>query len=137
MLLAGLSNSSCPNIDDIAGGSDPTIVFSNQRHGFVVSLRPVSGGTAVFHKRDVVVEHEADGERVEHAHARSDTGNEQTFYLTGAEQHIQIRADERAVAMLGDDHLSGQRFQPLVKLGTPAALRAGEQLRMLKFCPDR
>ena len=73
-------------------------------------LRTVGGGAAVLDQSDVVIEHETDGERVEHAHAGADAGDEQAFDAAGAQKHVKVGADERAVAVFGDDHVAGAWF---------------------------
>lgn len=85
-------------------------MFLHQGHGFIVRLGAVRRRATIFDEGDVVVEHEADRERVEDTHAGADAGNEKTLDSAGAEQHVEIGADERAVAVFRYDHFSWAWF---------------------------
>lgn len=108
--LTRLVNFCRPNIHDLARRRYSAVMFLHESDSFIMCLRTVGGGTTVFDKGDVVVEHEADGERVKDTHARAHARDEQTFHAAGAQQHVEIGADEGAVAMFGDDHFTCVRF---------------------------
>ncbi len=85
-------------------------MFADQRHRLLMSFRAVGGCGAVFDKSDVVVEHEADAQRMKHAHAGADAGHDQAFDAARPQQHVEIAAEECAIAVLGHDHLARSRF---------------------------
>src|SRR5437762_3082576 len=105
--------------------------------GLLMIRGPVTRGGTIFNQGNVIVEHKTDRKCLEHTHSGADAGRYQAVHSARAEDLIQIRADKRTVAVLGNDQVALDRFKARIKLSSPCAFRAGEGFWVFKFGPYR